>query len=233
MKYLYYLVAFLSGDIFGFFTFWKVSRLSSGKVVYFIPSTHNDSNYSLINKLPLLWYIFDRGEYKDKEKRERLKRFAGELSFGILALLTFHLYGLTSKAIVIFAFLILFTIINRVMVGYAFVYYPLVILYSIFLIYYSFTGNVGITVSIVSFLIFLSGCYRLIQIDLRRMLIGISLLLLVSGYYSAVIFIFINALFIIFRANEKVFNIFNYISGIILLLIGSIISENISGLIST
>jgi len=230
MKYLYYLIAFLVGDIFGFFTFWNVNRLSGGRVVYFIPPTHNNSNYSIINRLPLLWYIFGKGEYTKNERSERLRRFIRELSFGVLALITFHLYGLTSKSIIIFVFLILFTIIYRVIVDYAFIYYPLLILYCIFLTYYLLTGNIGISVSIVSLMIFIVGCFHRIRIDFRRMLIGTSLLILISGYFSVAIFVFINILLVLVRSREKIFNLSSYISAIILMLIGNILSENLSGL---
>ncbi|MGQ9705664.1 MAG: hypothetical protein ACUVWP_01495 [bacterium] len=231
MNFLYYFSAFIIGDIFGFFSFWNFYKLQGGKILYYIPSTSSEGHYSIINKIPILWYFFERWSNDATDKKLRLRRFKRELAFGLVALVSYHLYGLTSKAIVLFAFIIIFSIIHRVIIKDAFLYYPLIIFYSLFSAYYLLTGNSSISISIVSFLLFIICCFSIMPVDFRRILIGISLLLLISGYFSVIIFILINSLSMLNNSKRSIFLHTNYYSLIILLLIGDILADGIMSLI--
>ncbi|HDM43212.1 MAG TPA: hypothetical protein ENG29_02340 [Firmicutes bacterium] len=64
-------------------------------------------------------------------------------------------------------------------------------------------------------------------LQIRRILIGVSMLMVVAGSYSILAYVMLNLIVLLFRVDHEIVRKTYYISGIVLLVLGSIISDGI------
>ena len=223
---LYLFIAFILGGIIGFSSYWSSKRLSGGRIIYYIPRTR-EGDYSVSSKMPVFWFLSRKKINEVAGERKRLKRFLWEVFFGLIGVACVYLYGLSAKAVFIFISFTLFGIFYRIENSDYSIPYPILIIYITNIIYYYLTGNIGIILSTLSVIVFIASMFHHFPLQIRRILIGVSMLMVVAGSYSILAYVMLNLIVLLFRVDHEIVRKTYYISGIVLLVLGSIISDGI------